>query len=87
MFGMKVERFFLGFGPTLWSVRRGETEYGIKALPVGGFCKIAGMSPYESDYNFLEEDRSARREPGPVAPTTNSCRCASATGRAFSVSR
>ncbi|HEX8135669.1 MAG TPA: M50 family metallopeptidase [Actinomycetes bacterium] len=68
LFGMKVERFFLGFGPTLWSFRRGETEYGIKALPVGGFCKIAGMSPYESDYNFLEEDRSARRRPGPVAP-------------------
>jgi len=70
LFGMKVERFFLGFGPTLWSFRRGETEYGIKALPVGGFCKIAGMSPYESDSNFLEEDRSAkvRRQPGPVAP-------------------
>jgi membrane-associated protease RseP (regulator of RpoE activity) len=69
LFGMKVERFFLGFGPTLWSFRRGETEYGIKALPLGGFCKIAGMSPYESDSNFLEEDRSARRrQPGPVAP-------------------
>jgi membrane-associated protease RseP (regulator of RpoE activity) len=68
LFGMKVERFFLGFGPTLWSFRRGETEYGVKALPVGGFCKIAGMSPYESDHNFLEEDRSARRQPGPVAP-------------------
>jgi membrane-associated protease RseP (regulator of RpoE activity) len=68
LFGMKVERFFLGFGPTLWSFRRGETEYGIKALPVGGFCKIAGMSPYESDHNFLEEDRSTRRQPGPVAP-------------------
>jgi membrane-associated protease RseP (regulator of RpoE activity) len=68
LFGMKVERFFLGFGPTLWSFRRGETEYGVKALPVGGFCRIAGMSPYESDYNFLEEDRSARRQPGPVAP-------------------
>jgi membrane-associated protease RseP (regulator of RpoE activity) len=61
LFGMKVERFFLGFGPTLWSFRRGETEYGIKALPLGGFCKIAGMSPYESDGNFLEEDRSSRR--------------------------
>ena len=59
LFGMKVERFFLGFGPTVWSFRRGETEYGIKALPLGGFCKIAGMSPYESDGNFLEEDRSA----------------------------
>jgi membrane-associated protease RseP (regulator of RpoE activity) len=68
LFGMKVERFFLGFGPTLWSFRRGETEYGIKALPIGGFCKIAGMSPYESDANFLEEDRSTRRRAGPVAP-------------------
>src|SRR4029450_2718265 len=58
LFGMKVERFFLGFGPTVWSFRRGETEYGIKALPLGGFCKIAGMSPYENDGNFLEEDRS-----------------------------
>jgi membrane-associated protease RseP (regulator of RpoE activity) len=63
LFGMKVERFFLGFGPTLWSFRRGETEYGVKAFPLGGFCKIAGMSPYESDGNFLEEDRSARRQP------------------------
>lgn len=58
-FGMKVERFFLGFGPTIWSFRKGETEYGIKAFPLGGFCKIAGMSPYENDGNFLEEDRSA----------------------------
>jgi membrane-associated protease RseP (regulator of RpoE activity) len=64
-FGMKVERFFLGFGPTVWSFRRGETEYGIKALPLGGFCKIAGMSPYENDGNFLEEDRSAN----PAEPT------------------
>jgi membrane-associated protease RseP (regulator of RpoE activity) len=66
-FGMKVERFFLGFGPTVWSFRRGETEYGIKALPLGGFCKIAGMSPYENDGNFLEEDRSARRARGEAA--------------------
>jgi membrane-associated protease RseP (regulator of RpoE activity) len=69
LFGMKVERFFLGFGPTLWSFRRGETEYGIKALPFGGFCKIAGMSPYDSDANFLEEDRSTRRRAAdPAAP-------------------
>ena len=66
-FGMKVERFFLGFGPTVWSFRRGETEYGIKALPLGGFCKIAGMSPYENDGNFLEEDRSADKPA--AAPT------------------
>jgi membrane-associated protease RseP (regulator of RpoE activity) len=72
LFGMKVERFFLGFGPTLWSFRRGETEYGIKALPLGGFCKIAGMSPYESDGNFLEEDRSARRRRAAGGPAADS---------------
>jgi membrane-associated protease RseP (regulator of RpoE activity) len=67
-FGMKVERFFLGFGPTIWSFRRGETEYGIKALPLGGFCKIAGMSPYENDANLLEEDRSATQPAEPTPP-------------------
>jgi membrane-associated protease RseP (regulator of RpoE activity) len=46
-FGMKCEKFFLGFGPTLWSVQRGETEYGVKAIPAGGFVKIIGMSRYE----------------------------------------
>ncbi|WP_288872124.1 RIP metalloprotease [uncultured Corynebacterium sp.] len=43
-FGMRVRRFFVGFGPTLWSVKRGGTEYGIAALPFGGFCDIAGMT-------------------------------------------
>jgi membrane-associated protease RseP (regulator of RpoE activity) len=46
-FGMKCEKFFLGFGPTLWSVQKGETEYGVKAIPAGGFVKITGMSRYE----------------------------------------
>ncbi len=42
--GMKVTEFFLGFGPRLWSFKRGETEYGIKAIPAGGYVKIIGMS-------------------------------------------
>jgi membrane-associated protease RseP (regulator of RpoE activity) len=46
-FGIKVEEFFVGFGPRLWSFRRGETEYGIKAIPAGGYVKIAGMNPYQ----------------------------------------
>lgn len=46
-FGIKVEEFFIGFGPRLWSFRRGETEYGFKAIPVGGYVKIAGMNPLE----------------------------------------
>jgi RIP metalloprotease RseP len=41
--GMKVTQFFLGFGPTLWSVQRGETEVGIKAIPAGAFVKVPGM--------------------------------------------
>ncbi len=46
-FGIKVHEFFVGFGPRIWSMRRGETEYGVKALPLGGYVRIAGMSPYE----------------------------------------
>ena len=45
--GMRVERFFLFFPPKLWSVKRGETEYGIGAIPLGGFVKITGMNPDE----------------------------------------
>ncbi|HVK25676.1 MAG TPA: site-2 protease family protein [Actinokineospora sp.] len=44
MFGMKVRRYFVGFGPKVFSFRRGETEYGLKAIPLGGFCDIAGMT-------------------------------------------
>lgn len=44
MFGMKVRRYFVGFGPRIWSFRRGETEYGLRAIPLGGFCDIAGMT-------------------------------------------
>jgi regulator of sigma E protease len=45
--GMRVERFFLFFGPTIWSFRRGETEYGVKSIPIGGYVKITGMNPEE----------------------------------------
>jgi regulator of sigma E protease len=45
--GMRVERFFLFFGPTIWSFKRGETEYGVKAIPLGGYVKIAGMTREE----------------------------------------
>src|SRR5688572_17018473 len=46
-FNFKAPQYFLGFGPTIWSFKRGETEYGVKALPLGGFVKIVGMNPYE----------------------------------------
>ena len=45
--GMRVERFSLFFPPTLFKVRRGETEYAIGAIPAGGYVKIAGMNPEE----------------------------------------
>ena len=43
-FGMRVRRYFIGFGPTVWSTTKGHTEYGLAALPFGGFCDIAGMT-------------------------------------------
>lgn len=46
-FGIKVTEFFVGFGPRIWSTRRGETEYGVKWILAGGYVRIAGMSPYE----------------------------------------
>jgi membrane-associated protease RseP (regulator of RpoE activity) len=62
-FGMKATRFFVGFGPTIWSTRRGETEYGIKALPVGGFVKIIGMHSLDDVEDPADEPRSFRRHP------------------------
>jgi membrane-associated protease RseP (regulator of RpoE activity) len=59
--GMKVRRYFVGFGPTLWSTRRGETEYGIKAIPAGGFCDIAGMTAVE-DLAPDEHDRAMYKQ-------------------------
>jgi membrane-associated protease RseP (regulator of RpoE activity) len=62
-FGMKCTRYFVGFGPTLWSTQRGETEYGIKALPAGGFVKIVGMTSMD-EVDPEDEPRSFRRAPG-----------------------
>jgi membrane-associated protease RseP (regulator of RpoE activity) len=62
-FGMKCTRYFIGFGPTVWSTWRGETEYGIKALPLGGFVKIVGMTSID-EVEPEDEARSFRRAPG-----------------------
>jgi membrane-associated protease RseP (regulator of RpoE activity) len=45
LFGVKTTQYFIGFGPTVWSTKRGETEYGVKAVPFGGFVKLVGMLP------------------------------------------
>ena len=44
-FGVKVPEYFIGFGPRIWSVKRGETEYGVKAIWLGGYVKLVGMLP------------------------------------------
>lgn len=62
--GMKVTEFFLGFGPRLWSVRRGETEYGVKAIPAGGYVKIVGMNNLE-EVEPEDEPRTYRQQSYP----------------------
>ncbi|MDQ3897231.1 MAG: RIP metalloprotease [Actinomycetota bacterium] len=59
--GMKATEFFFGFGPRLWSIRKGETEYGIKALPFGGYVKILGMSNLEREIDPVDEPRTYRQ--------------------------
>jgi len=54
--GMRVERFSVGFGPVIWSARRGETEYAVSALPLGGYVRIAGMA---ADEEIRADDQSA----------------------------
>ena len=60
--GMKVTEYFVGFGPRLWSFRRGETEYGIKVLPLGGYVKIPGMTNLE-EVDPADEGRVYRDKP------------------------
>ncbi len=58
--GMKVTEFFLGFGPRIWSFRRGETEYGVKAIPAGGYVRIVGMTNLE-EVDPEDEPRTYRQ--------------------------
>lgn len=58
--GMKVTEYFFGFGPRLWSIRRGETEYGVKAIPAGGYVRIVGMTMLE-EVDPADEARSYRQ--------------------------
>lgn len=56
MFGMKVEKYFIGFPPKIWSIQRGETEYGIGAIPLGGFVKISGMIDESLDTKAMSKE-------------------------------
>ncbi|MFC7527077.1 M50 family metallopeptidase [Actinoplanes sp. GCM10030250] len=62
-FGMKVTQYFVGFGPTIFSFHRGETEYGLKLIPLGGFCKIVGMTPQDEDVAPEDQHRAMWRFP------------------------
>ncbi|GAB3617856.1 site-2 protease family protein [Okibacterium endophyticum] len=71
LFGVKVTQYMIGFGPTIWSKRRGETEYGVKAFPLGGYISMIGMFPpgkgesaHESSTGFFQQlntEQAARR--------------------------
>lgn len=63
-FGMKVTEFFLGFGKRIWSTKRGETEFGIKAIPAGGYCRIVGMSASE-EVSEVDAPRAFYKAPVP----------------------
>jgi membrane-associated protease RseP (regulator of RpoE activity) len=60
--GMKVTEYFVGFGPRLWSVRKGETEYGVKAIPAGGYVRITGFTSTE-EVPEEDEARAYRQQP------------------------
>lgn len=62
VFDMKATEAFFGFGPRIWSTTRGETEYGVKAIPLGGYVRIVGMNPFE-DVAPEEEHRTYRFKP------------------------
>ena len=62
LFNVKVTQFFVGFGRTLWSRQRGETEYGVKAIPLGGYVKIVGMLPPDQEHaGKVEYDEHGNR--------------------------
>ena len=61
-FGVKVTQYMVGFGPTIWSRRRGETEYGLKAIPLGGYIRMIGMFPPKpgADPSMLRSSSTGR---------------------------
>ena len=72
-FGVRVSQYMVGFGPTLWSRTRGETEYGLKAIPLGGYVRLVGMYP--------PGDPRAERKTGRIAELIQSARDASTERR------
>ncbi len=89
LFGVKVTQYMIGFGPTLWSKRKGETEYGVKALPLGGYISMIGMFPptkpggqprasTTSFFDTLVQEGEPARKQGRMATMVDDARQASA---------
>ncbi|RKR73829.1 M50 family metallopeptidase [Frondihabitans australicus] len=71
-FGVKVGQYMIGFGPTLWSTQRGETEYGVKAIPLGGYISMSGMFPPQKTVEVAEDALvGAAAGPGARTATTS----------------
>jgi membrane-associated protease RseP (regulator of RpoE activity) len=89
LFGVKVTQYMIGFGPTLWSKRKGETEYGVKAIPMGGYISMIGMFPPAQDgararsnstgfFQQLVQEGEPDRKPGGRTTMVDEARQASA---------
>jgi len=88
LFGVKVTQYMIGFGPTLWSKRKGETEYGVKAIPMGGYISMIGMFPPGDDgrvrgsstgfFQTLVQEGETQPKPGRMATMVEDARQASA---------
>jgi membrane-associated protease RseP (regulator of RpoE activity) len=61
LFGIRVPQYMVGFGPTIWSRRKGETEYGVKAIPFGGYIRMIGMFPPGDDGRITARSTSPWR--------------------------
>ncbi|MBC7443024.1 MAG: site-2 protease family protein [Ramlibacter sp.] len=88
-FGVKVTQYMIGFGPTLWSRRKGETEYGVKAIPLGGYIAMIGMFPPAKKggkvqasstgfFNQLVQEGAPEKKQGAMATMVDDARQSSA---------
>ncbi|GGF38628.1 putative zinc metalloprotease [Marmoricola endophyticus] len=82
LFNVRVSEYFVGFGRTIWSKRIGETEYGLKAIPLGGYCKLIGMLPpderrgTEDEQDAQEGERVRSRSTGMFSQLMDDARSA-----------
>lgn len=88
MFGIRVPQYMVGFGPTLFSRKKGDTEYGIKAVPLGGYIRMIGMFPPGDDGKLQARSTSPFRGmiETPARPPTRSSSPATRSGSSTPVS-